>query len=56
MQPQGSTYIEPTGDNINLGDCFVGRTLVRQLYSGLLTKWAKKHLQLALFRKQLNFI
>ncbi|WP_223270423.1 hypothetical protein, partial [Colwellia sp. C1TZA3] len=30
-------YIEPTGDNVNLGAGFVGRTLVRQPYSGLLT-------------------
>jgi hypothetical protein len=41
MQSQGLTYIEPKVDNVNLGDSFVGRTLVRQQYSEYKTQWDK---------------
>jgi hypothetical protein len=41
MQSQGLTYIEPKVDNVNLGNCFVGRTLVRQPCSEYETQWDK---------------
>ena len=33
--------MEPTGDNVNLGDCFLGQILVRQAHSEYKTQWDK---------------